>query len=224
MAFIFESLIPRAGSILFPKPAGCWYVPINVKKGRNNVSKDEEDIIDFIEIDKGVTVAFSDITKAKLACINKKWPGLLELGPKKWKSFLIQEDARPKTIIKNPINLSSRSPAKSIFAVSKRTTYLFVGLLLLVILWFALNDHFIGPVSLLLVLIGRLISPLLQICFSFTMFLFTLLFLDAAYCISSILTFTISFTAIEMYNIFDDDIFVLNIDHISLREMEDNVG
>ena len=56
------------------------------------------------------------------------------------------------------------------------------------------------------------------------MFLFTLLFLDAAYCISSILTFTISFTAIEMYNIFDDDIFVLNIDHISLREMEDNVG
>jgi hypothetical protein len=222
MEFIFESLIPRARSMMFPKHAGCWYVPINVIKRGNSVSNDEEDIIDFIEIDKGVTVAFSDVTKAKLACINEKWPGLLELGPTKWKSFLIQEDARPKTIIKNPTNLSSRSAAKSIFSVSKRTTYLFVGLLLLVLVWFALNDRFIGPISLLLLLVGKLISPLLQICFSFTMFISTLLFLDATYCISSILTFTISFTAIEMYNIFDDDIFVLNIDHISLREMADN--
>ena len=32
MAFIFESLIPRARSMMFPKHAGCWYVPINVIK------------------------------------------------------------------------------------------------------------------------------------------------------------------------------------------------
>ena len=36
---------------------------------------DEEEEIDFIEVEKGVIVAFDDIKNAKLACANEGWPG-----------------------------------------------------------------------------------------------------------------------------------------------------
>ena len=48
----------------------------------------EDEEIDFIEVDKGVTVAFDDIKRANLHAQTKVGLGLLELGPKKWKSFL----------------------------------------------------------------------------------------------------------------------------------------
>ena len=227
MSFGTDSFIPWLQSILAPRQK-YWYVPSSVKKRKipsnNGGNKDEEEeIVDFIEVDDDVTVAYDSITNAKLACVHEKWPGLLELGPKKWKSFLMQKDARPQTILKNPKTFypSSIQNRRSLCKPSKRTLYSFVGLLSLILIWYVLNDKFIGPVSLILILIGKLISPLLQIFFSFVMFVTTLTFFTISHCISSVLTFTISFTAIEVYHLFQDDVLILNIDHISLRKVGD---
>ena len=55
-----------------------WYVP---------VAEDHS----FVEAEEEVVFAFSDLTRARTVCMHYKWPGLLELGPKKWKNFNIQK-------------------------------------------------------------------------------------------------------------------------------------
>ena len=221
-----DTLISWMQSIFLSKTK-YWYVPIQVKaggkKGRvgaGDVGVEDEEI-DFIEVDKGVTVAFDDIKRAKLACANEGWPGLLELGPKKWKSFLVQRDARPEQILKNPTQLC-KPIAKPRCQPSKRTINAFGFLALLVLAWFTLGDNFVGPITLCLTLLGKIVSPILQFLLFFIMFVCSLVFVGVGHCTSCLITFALTFTAMEIYNMFDDDVFIINIDHMALRKLAED--
>ena len=226
MPFGTDILISRLQSIFLSKTK-YWYVPIQVKSGGKRSQEGTKDVgveeneIDFIEVDEGVTVAFDDIKNAKSACANEGWPGLLELGPKKWKSFLVQRDARPEQILKNPIQLC-KPAIKQPCQPSKRTINAFGVLALLVLAWYTLNDNFIGPITLCLTLFGKLFSPLLQFFLFFIMFACSLAFFGVGHCMSSLITFAMSFSAMEIYNIFDDDVFIINIDHMALRKLAED--
>ena len=212
---------------IFLSKTKYWYVPIQVKAGGKTGhldgkdAGDEEEEIDFIEVEKGVIVAFDDIKNAKLACANEGWPGLLELGPKKWTSFLVQKDARPEHILKNPTQLC-KPVTKPICKPSKRTIKAFGVLALLVLAWFTLNDNFVGPITLCLTLLAKIVSPILQFFLFFIMFVCSLVFFGVGHCTSSLITFAMTFTAMEIYNIFDDDVFIINIDHIALRKLAED--
>ena len=91
MSFGTDSFIPWLQSILAPRQK-YWYVPISVKKRKipsnNGGNKDEEEeIIDFIEVDDDVTVAYDSITNAKLACVHEKMAWFAGIRSKEMEKF-----------------------------------------------------------------------------------------------------------------------------------------
>lgn len=183
-----------------------WYVP---------VAEDHS----FVETDEGVVFAFNNLNRARAVCSHRGWPGLLELGPRKWKSFNRQNLVRPHVLRKNPTDVKMSSNSSLIFESSKQTKLMLIGILLLLIIWHTFNDMIGGPIVLILFLISRLVSPLLQFAMSFTYIICLLLFGSFKSGLSSILTWAFVFTAVEVYLVFAPSVFVVNIDHINLRDL-----
>ena len=183
-----------------------WYVP---------VAEDHS----FVEAEEEVVFAFSDLTRARTVCMHYKWPGLLELGPKKWKNFNIQKHARPRIIRKNPVHIRTGLASPNVCEPSNQTKMVLVGLLLLMIMWLTFKDRAGGPILLIIFLVSRLISPVLQFLSSFVYIIYLLFFASLQSCMSAILTWAFAFTALEVYTVFAPPVFVVNIDRINLRDL-----
>ena len=149
-------------------------------------------------------------TKVGLGCLNS--------GQRNGKVSFVQRDARPEQILKNPTQLC-KPIAKPRCQPSKRTINAFGFLALLVLAWFTLDDNFVGPITLCLTLLGKIVNPILQFLLFFIMFVCSLVFFGVGHCTSCLITFALTFTAMEIYNMFDDDVFIINIDHIGFKKI-----
>lgn len=165
-------------------------------------------------------VAFSDINVARAACEKYGWPGLLELGPRKWKSLNIQQTARPRKLLKNP-NRFSRKAHFGICRQAERPIMLAVGITVLFSAWYTFNEMICGPLMLAAFLISRVVSPLLQFCVSFLVFCFSMFLVGINGGISALLTWSLVFSSVEVYEVFAPKVYIINIDHINLRDMDD---
>ena len=190
-----------------------WYVPIK----SNTVNED----FDFVEVEEDTMVAFSDINVARAACEEYGWPGLLELGPRKWKSLNIQQMARPRKLLKNPGRYStSTKPHFSTCRQAERPMILTLGTIVLFSVWYTFNEMVCGPFMLVAFLISRIVSPLFQFFVSFLVFCLSTFLVGINGGISVLLTWSLAFSSVEVYEVFAPKVYIVNIDHINLRDMD----
>ena len=195
-----------------PCDEDCQPAMVDGKKGNANDAKRV-----------AYAVAFSSYDRAMRACVARGWQGMVACGPQKWKSFTKQfrvlVDSEAILALKvGETKSTSTSQGWAARIQRDKLMSALLGLALCSIPWLYFRHIFLGSLTLFAFVLASLFSPILQLAVAFGSTIVASASGSEAM-FGTIFTCGFAFTWVEVFGIFEPDVWCVSIDGISLRTL-----